>query len=375
MSTKSKDICNVVLLLFTVWKYTLHPIYILVGDVGTPQRKFRVVKSSYSLFLGTLSLTILLWLYSPRMYQIDDGKLSLNMQGIEVCGRMVYDLILLFLCHKNKNHIAHISSKLLQNERFLQEVTNFQVNYYSDVKKVFLKVVLLKYGLLIGGLVADCVNFPDIVVDNVVYYSTWVLQLKSQLVVILYFIILNKQYELFNDYLNSENFVTASKLKVAKIIKMHLLLRETIAFMQTTFGVYIFIKTLVDLCMTSTGMFYGVDIYLESAGNFAGYMTIVFWIGLTVVVDFTVPVIFGQIKQKDLHIKRSLLYNVFDEDLNARAMKSKMQILHSMHENNNKLEFVVCGCFSLDCRRICWMVAGVATYMIYLSQYRSMYVR
>ena len=53
---------------------------------------------------------------------------------------------------------------------------------------------------------------------------------------------------------------------------------------------------------------------------------------------------------KDVDTCRLILHNILGR------IRTKKQIFYGLYQCNNGLEFMVCGCFRLNCRLICWVV-------------------
>ena len=98
---------------------------------------------------------------------------------------------------------------------------------------------------------------------------------------------------MFNDFLDSA--MTTSDVK--KITKMHFSLRQTVASMQSSFEVCIFFKSLVDLCMTATGILFLAEFFFARINEPAVFLVLVLWPVLRGATNFLIPVIFGMVKR------------------------------------------------------------------------------
>lgn len=290
------DICDIILPIFIAWKFTSLPIYKLKGSVGSEKRRF-ICGKSYTSYLGIGVFLFITWPYLQTCFLNDGSKMHLNMSSVELCIRFFYDIGIILLCHKNKKEIGRIPSELLTNEKLLENLTEAKILYYKSIKITILLISVLKYATLVSAFLMEFFTRPTDQIDTFVYYSTWCFQFHSQLIITLYFIILKKQYEILNNYLDHNKIKYFSNNKIKNIIEMHSCLRRIIRLIKKAFQHYLFMKTLMDLSMTSTGIFYLIQVILRKGYNNAlvFFVSVSLWFGLSLAEDFTTAIIYETI--------------------------------------------------------------------------------
>jgi hypothetical protein len=289
MQQHPNDICDLILPVFMVWKYTGLPVYRLEGQVGTEGRQFSAVKSK-SMYLGILFYLIWLWIYIKIILAVDADKFWVEIEIWEICFHFVHNIGIIFVCHKTKENIGTIPSELLLNEKRVWSITKTKIMYYHDVKNYFLKIVLVKYGLTITTYTAEFITSATNKLNITFYYVTWILQFHSQILIILYLIILREQYRHLNYYLQTDQIIDC---KITKIIELHSSLRKLVTSIKKCFSGYILLKILMDLICTSTGICYYVNSMLSNneSYNALSWIMALMWFALVIIVDFTIVII------------------------------------------------------------------------------------
>ena len=294
MSEKTRDICDVISPVFVIWKYTSFPVYHLQARKFTTRKG---VQPFCSLVLGLSLFLGLLYSYAREIHKINNDNVSLDMESVEICIRILYILTAISLSHKNSKLISSVPSQLLSNETFLERLTKVKMSYYSDVKTSFWCIILIKSVLIVSTCLIDNISFPEDRFNVNVYHFTFVFQFLSQITIILYFLILNEQYRTFNDYLENTDFESVRSCQISELIQMHWHFRQTVGLIKRAFEVDMFFKFLVDLSMAATGLFFVIEIQLVRT-EFMEFICVILFIALTTIGSFSVPVIFEIIKGK-----------------------------------------------------------------------------
>lgn len=118
----------------------------------------------------------------------------------------------------------------------------------------------------------------------------------NEILIIFYLITLKREYQEVNNYLVFLKIREVEKHKIKENIKLLFFLRKNFTLIKTSFEMIIVIKVLKDVIITSTGVFFVLNIYLIQNGDIL-FTTLsnILWLTSTLLTDFLLPFIFQDI--------------------------------------------------------------------------------
>ncbi|KAJ3640576.1 hypothetical protein Zmor_027132 [Zophobas morio] len=343
MKSTNEDIYNLVAPVFTVWKFAGFPIYNFKKNVGE-NTKF-VNSTSGTLYLALLGITLLftlsLWNIFSEMSDnvIVDDTINLT----ELIIFFTQNIGILILSHRKRKQIIRVVEALKYSESLIQRLTRRSVSYTIKAKNAVLKLVIVKYSLVVILCTIDSINLPEDKYNLMAYYFSWSFHYLFELVIFMYFIIVKNQYDEINRFLLSHNFKLKDSRTMKNLVSVYSLLREISHLIKCAFQSFLLMKAITDSIITSTAVFYIIRVYQVIPENFVlSTVSNVMFFTLISISNFTLAIV--------LH------------DVNT---------LFAAHTFLNKLEFFVCGLFPLNCTYIYWMITSVTGYVVYLVQFHK----
>ncbi|KAJ3650362.1 hypothetical protein Zmor_022055 [Zophobas morio] len=293
---------------------------------------------------------------------IDDA-----MNTTELTMFFLLNVTIVILSNKKRQEISRVIDALKYSEWLIVTLKRQNVSYTNSVKKGVLKLATVKYGVIIILCIVDCVNIPEDRVDLITYYFSWSFHFLFELVIFAYFLILRSQYDELNDFLLRQNFEITDHRTIQNLIGAYSLLRKISKLVKSISEVFILVKAIADTIVTSVAVFYSLRMYSVLPDNLLLSTTSnILYYALTAISNFTLAYVFHDLLEKDElfmdHINRVL------NSPTAAVTNFKKNTLFAVDNFLNKLEFLVCGLFPLDCTYICWMITSVAGYVVYLVQ-------
>jgi hypothetical protein len=302
MVRKSKGIYNLVIPIFKTWKYTALPIFKIENNIDTEQKKILSLKS-HTRYIGVAIFVIYLCFNFKQVFKnsysdVFDGDLTLA----EASLFFIQNTTILLRCYKKREEICEIIAQLYFSGKVVMKVTGQELSYYTYVRNLILGIITFKYTALVVLCTFECIFLEEYPTNIILFYISWGFHFHFEIIMIVYLVVLKRQYVHLNERLKSQQCNRYNYYKLTAIVETHSLFRRIFKMINKTFGDLILVKILTDWFITSTGLFYVVQSILSFSEKtyFLKRLGNIDWILLQLISNFLLAFIIDDISQQVL---------------------------------------------------------------------------
>lgn len=271
--------------IFSIWKYVALPFIKL--EVNENGNRF-IDQNSKRFYLGIMILLTVFYLVLKKIYTDENNVVVFSVGLFEIVFVFLQDLIIIVFTNKRRKEICSLISKYATLERLTNKLKKCKSTYHVQVRNTIMKIVLVEFVLTIICCVVDCVNNPNEGVNTVVYFTLWSFHFYYELVILTFLEVLLNQYRELANYMIKKN--RCSEKKIKEVLKIYLFIRQIFHLTKKYFQGIILAKTLTDLFISTTGIYYHIRIMVhnENKNYISKYGLASTWLVLISISNFIV---------------------------------------------------------------------------------------
>lgn len=281
---------DIIFSILKIWKYTALPVYRLKND--SLNSKIFVYRQSKIYFRGIIMFLLLFGFSVKSVYLDDNNILHVDVTLFELLTVFSENIFIIVFSHYKRKEISCIISRFITLDKCINKVTK-KDSYYKFVKIRILKIIITGYCLTIFCCIFDCINNPDEKWNTIIYFFNWSYHFNFEFLLILFLIILKKQYGDLLQYAAKKKKIDYKDITETR--KLYYELRLLFFQIKKNFQFYILIKLYTDLFTTTTGIYYHIRMIFKTETMVSTLFYAFMWTVLISISNFTITYFFDDV--------------------------------------------------------------------------------